>query len=91
MDCFVRGKVNYPTAWNMLKDFVDLKEGDWVIQNGANSAVSHIILFFTACRNFRLNDTNILQVGQAVIQIAKSRGLNTINLIRARFVPPLHK
>ena len=23
----------------MLSEFVDLKEGDWVIQNGANSAV----------------------------------------------------
>lgn len=31
-----------------------------------------------------------LQVGQAVIQIAKSRGLNSINLIRARFVSSLH-
>ncbi|KAH9479593.1 Enoyl-[acyl-carrier-protein] reductase, mitochondrial [Psilocybe cubensis] len=53
--------VNPPTAYNMLNDFVDLKPGDWVIQNGANSAV-----------------------GQAVIQIAKSRGLKTINLIRDR-------
>ncbi|EIM86660.1 trans-2-enoyl-CoA reductase [Stereum hirsutum FP-91666 SS1] len=58
--------VNYPTAYNMLRDYVDLKEGDWIIQNGANSAV-----------------------GQAVIQIAKSRGLNTINLIRARFTEAL--
>jgi trans-2-enoyl-CoA reductase len=32
-------KVNPPTAYNMLHDFVQLAEGDWVIQNGANSAV----------------------------------------------------
>jgi trans-2-enoyl-CoA reductase len=32
-------QVNPPTAWNMLRDFVHLKEGDWVLQNGANSAV----------------------------------------------------
>ncbi|KAF9054335.1 trans-2-enoyl-CoA reductase [Panaeolus papilionaceus] len=53
--------VNPPTAYNMLTEFVDLKPGDWVIQNGANSAV-----------------------GQAVIQIAAARGLNTINLVRER-------
>lgn len=33
------GQVNPPTAYNMLHDFVDLQEGDWVLQNGANSAV----------------------------------------------------
>jgi hypothetical protein len=26
----------------MLRDFVDLKPGDWVLQNGANSAVSQV-------------------------------------------------
>lgn len=31
--------VNPCTAYRMLKDFVDLKEGDWFIQNGANSGV----------------------------------------------------
>lgn len=31
--------VNPATAYRMLKDFVDLQPGDWVIQNGANSAV----------------------------------------------------
>lgn len=31
--------INPCTAYRMLKDFVDLKEGDWFIQNGANSGV----------------------------------------------------
>ncbi|KAF7188740.1 Enoyl-[acyl-carrier-protein] reductase, mitochondrial [Pseudocercospora fuligena] len=31
--------VNPCTAYRMLKDFVDLKEGDWFMQNGANSGV----------------------------------------------------
>lgn len=31
--------VNPITAWRMLKDFVTLGEGDWFIQNGANSGV----------------------------------------------------
>ncbi|KAL0581437.1 hypothetical protein V5O48_000591 [Marasmius crinis-equi] len=53
--------INPPTAYNVLRDFVDLQDGDWVLQNGANSAV-----------------------GQMVLQIAKSRKLNTINFVRAR-------
>lgn len=32
-------KVNPVTAYRMLKDFVKLGEGDWWIQNGANSGV----------------------------------------------------
>lgn len=31
--------INPTTAYQMLKDFVDLQPGDWVIQNAANSAV----------------------------------------------------
>ncbi|MCE7734724.1 MAG: zinc-dependent alcohol dehydrogenase family protein [Candidatus Heimdallarchaeota archaeon] len=36
--------VNPPTAYLMLKKFVDLGEGDWVIQNAANSAVGRYII-----------------------------------------------
>ncbi|XP_028327234.1 enoyl-[acyl-carrier-protein] reductase, mitochondrial [Gouania willdenowi] len=53
--------VNPCTAFRMLTDFEDLKPGDSVIQNAANSGV-----------------------GQAVIQIAASRGLKTINIVRDR-------
>ncbi|KAG6844735.1 hypothetical protein H0H87_004067 [Tephrocybe sp. NHM501043] len=53
--------VNPPTAYNMLQDYLRLEEGDWIVQNGANSAV-----------------------GQAVIQIAASRGLKTLNFVRPR-------
>ncbi|XP_039603405.1 enoyl-[acyl-carrier-protein] reductase, mitochondrial [Polypterus senegalus] len=57
--------VNPCTAYRMLHDFIQLKSGDTVIQNGANSAV-----------------------GQAVIQIAASMGIETINIVRNR--PDLH-
>ncbi|KAF9269850.1 trans-2-enoyl-CoA reductase [Marasmius fiardii PR-910] len=53
--------VNPTTAYNMLDSFVELSKDDWVIQNGANSAV-----------------------GKLVIQIAKIRGLKTINFVRSR-------
>lgn len=32
-------RVNPPTAWRMLHDFVSLQAGDWVAQNAATSAV----------------------------------------------------
>jgi NADPH:quinone reductase-like Zn-dependent oxidoreductase len=51
--------VNPPTALLMLRDFVDLQPGDWVIQNAANSAV-----------------------GGYLVQIAKLRGINTVNVVR---------
>lgn len=37
-------KVNPLTAWRMLKGFVDLKEGDWIVQNAANSGVGRCII-----------------------------------------------
>ena len=36
--------VNPVTAYRMLRDFVDMKEGDWFIQNGANSGVGRAVV-----------------------------------------------
>ncbi len=38
--------VNPPTAWLMLHDFVQPKEGDWVIQNAGNSGVGQCVIQF---------------------------------------------
>lgn len=51
--------VNPPTAYLMLREFVDLAPGDWVIQNVANSGV-----------------------GEYLIQLARIRGLKTVNVVR---------
>ncbi|KAL9655172.1 hypothetical protein ABK040_008947 [Willaertia magna] len=53
--------VNPCTAYRLLSDFAELKPGDVIIQNGANS-----------------------MVGLLVIQLAKLKGVQTINLIRSR-------
>src|SRR5437899_1378338 len=37
-------RINPPTALLMLSDLVDLKPGDWVIQNVANSAVGRLLI-----------------------------------------------
>ena len=51
--------VNPVTALLMLTSFVELKEGQWLVQSAANSAV-----------------------GGYVIQLAKQRGIKTINVVR---------
>lgn len=42
-------QINPPTAYRMLKDFVDLKPGDTVMQNGANSAVGRAVIQVLDC------------------------------------------
>ena len=37
-------KVNPATAWQILHGYVDLKPGDWVIQNAANSGVGQSLI-----------------------------------------------
>lgn len=37
----------------MLKDFIDLQPGDWVIQNGANSAVGQAVIQIAAARGLK--------------------------------------
>lgn len=51
--------MNPLTAWVLLTEFVPLRTGDWLLQNGANSSV-----------------------GRAVIPIARSRGIRTVNVVR---------
>jgi NADPH:quinone reductase-like Zn-dependent oxidoreductase len=51
--------VNPATAYLLLTEYVKPRPGDWVIQNGANSAT-----------------------GRAVIPIAKSMGIRTVNVVR---------
>lgn len=52
-------KINPLTAHLILTLFVDLKPGDWIIQNAANSGV-----------------------GRCLIQLARARGLHTLNVVR---------
>jgi len=58
-DVCAQAFINPPTALLVLESFKDLKVGDWVIQNGASSALGY---FF--------------------IQICRSRGIKTINMVR---------
>ncbi|XP_044252584.1 enoyl-[acyl-carrier-protein] reductase, mitochondrial [Tribolium madens] len=51
--------VNPCTAYRMLRDFVDLKPGDTVIQNGANSACGQNVI--QICRAWGIRSVNIVR------------------------------
>jgi NADPH:quinone reductase-like Zn-dependent oxidoreductase len=46
-------RINPPTAYLLLQDIVDLQPGDWIVQNGANSAVGQIIIGLARERGIR--------------------------------------
>lgn len=46
-------RINPPTAHLLLSDIVDLKPGDWIIQNAANSGVGKLIITFARQRGLR--------------------------------------
>ena len=56
--------VNPPTALLMLSEFVDLKPGEWVIQNAANSAVGSYLIQIAKLRG--LKTANIVRRESAV-------------------------
>lgn len=51
--------VNPSTAFRMLRDFVPLKPGDTVIQNGANSAVGQAVI--QLCKIWNINSVNVVR------------------------------
>lgn len=51
--------VNPATAYRMLIDYIELKPGDTVIQNGANSAVGQAV--FQLCKHWNINCVGIVR------------------------------
>ena len=45
--------VNPFTADRMMLDFAELKKGDWVVQNGANSGVGQNVIQLARIRGFK--------------------------------------
>lgn len=63
--------VNPLTAHLMLSDYVDLKEGDWIIQSAANSAVGEMVIQLAAQRG--INTVNIVR-REELVRDLKSLG-----------------
>lgn len=49
----VLSNINGATAWTLLEDFGDLGEGDWVLQDAANSNVGRYLIVLAAQRGIR--------------------------------------
>ncbi len=49
----VLSNINGATAWTLLQDFVDLKPGEWVLQDAANSNVGRYLIVLAAQWGYR--------------------------------------
>ncbi|VDN17364.1 unnamed protein product [Gongylonema pulchrum] len=79
LDAAATFQVNPPTAYRMLKDFVELKPGDLVVQNGANSSVGRAVI--QLARNWGLRTINVIRERPDFTEIAnelKALGANEV-------------
>jgi trans-2-enoyl-CoA reductase len=60
--------INPPTAWRLLRD-AHLQEGDWIVQNAANSAVGQFVI--RMARHLRLKTLNIVRRPELVESLGK--------------------
>jgi NADPH:quinone reductase-like Zn-dependent oxidoreductase len=59
--------INPPTAALLLSEYVDLKPGDWVVQNSANSSVGRWVIAFAKAR--ALKTINIVRRPELVPEL----------------------
>ncbi|MBS3803053.1 MAG: zinc-dependent alcohol dehydrogenase family protein [Oleiphilaceae bacterium] len=64
--------INPPTAMLMLSVFVDLKPGDWVIQNAANSGVGGYLIQLARIRGFKT--VNVVRRESAIDSVKAEGG-----------------
>ncbi len=65
-------KANPPSAHFMLKNYVDLNPGDWVVQNAANSAVGRHLIRFARARGF--HSVNVVRRESLVTELKQHGG-----------------
>jgi NADPH:quinone reductase-like Zn-dependent oxidoreductase len=70
-------RVNPPTAWRMLHDFVNLQPGDWVLQNAANSGVGRAVVVMAKAMG--VHTANVVQRAESVPEL-KALGADAVFL-----------
>ncbi len=73
----VLSNINGATAWTLLRDFVDLKPGEWVLQDAANSNVGRYLIVLAAKWGYRT--VNLVR-RQEVVQELKNLGADAVVL-----------
>lgn len=59
--------VNPATAWRMLHDFTTLREGDWIVQNAANSGVGRAVI--QLARALGLRTLNVVRRAELIDEL----------------------
>jgi mitochondrial enoyl-[acyl-carrier protein] reductase / trans-2-enoyl-CoA reductase len=65
-------KINPITAWRMLHDFVELKHGDWLIQNAANSAAGRAVI--QIARDLGYKTVNVVRRPELIEELRQDGG-----------------
>ena len=65
-------KINPMTAWRLLHDYVDLKKGDWLIQNAANSAAGRAVI--QIARELGYKTVNVVRRDELIDQLRAEGG-----------------
>jgi len=65
-------KINPTTAWRMLHDFVELKRGDWLIQNAANSAAGRAVIQIS--RELGYRTVNVVRRPELIEELRQEGG-----------------
>jgi NADPH:quinone reductase-like Zn-dependent oxidoreductase len=69
--------INYSTAYLLLRHVIELRPGDWVIQNAANSNVGYYLI--RLARRWGLHTVNVLRRAEALPQLERAGG--DLNLV----------
>ena len=73
----VLSNINGATAWTLLQDFVDLQQGEWVLQDAANSNVGRYLIVLAA--RWGLRTVNLVR-REEVVQELKDLGADAVVL-----------
>jgi len=65
-------KINPLTAWRLLHGYVDLKPGDWVIQNAANSGAGRAVI--QIAHELGYKTVNVVRRQEVVAELRKDGG-----------------
>src|SRR5207248_7921124 len=65
-------KINPLTAWRLLHDYVELKAGEWVIQNAANSAAGRAVI--QIARELGIKTVNVVRREELVEELRVDGG-----------------
>ena len=65
-------KINPLTAWRLLHDYVELKRGDWLIQNAANSAAGRAVI--EIARELGFKTVNIVRRAELIDELRAEGG-----------------